>query len=210
MDRLARLDRGQLDARQTGIFAGSENFTQAWGLDAKGNWTTFNQADTGGAWTLLQSRTNNTINEITAITAAGWVQPSYDSAGNLTEFPQPGAPSSAEQAVFDAWNRMVSVSKSGFAIQANAFDGLTRRISKALPGALEHHYFSLGWHLLEQHMGSSTTPTRQCAWGMRYSDDLLLRDRVGDRLYALQDPNRNVTALCSSSGGVQERYTYTP
>jgi RHS repeat-associated protein len=54
-------------------------------------------------------------------------------------------------------------------------------------------------------------------WGLRYIDDLVLRDRdtdnngsLDERLYALQDANWNVVALSSTGGGVQERYTYTP
>ena len=47
-------------------------------------------------------------------------------------------------------------------------------------------------------------------WGLRYVDDLVLRDRpgMGERLYAMQDPNWNVTALCSTSGMVDERNGY--
>lgn len=40
--RLARLDRGQLNGTNTGIVSGTEDFTQAWGLDSTGNWSTFN------------------------------------------------------------------------------------------------------------------------------------------------------------------------
>jgi RHS repeat-associated protein len=44
----------------------------------------------------------------------------------------------------------------------------------------------------------------------------VLRDRdtnadatLDERLYALQDPNWNVTAICESDGDVAERYSYT-
>ena len=63
----------------------------------------------------------------------------------------------------------------------------------------------------------------QNVWGLRYVDDLVLRDRatggIGDlgingsgldeRLYALQDANWNVIALVSTSGDVAERFNYT-
>ena len=52
-------------------------------------------------------------------------------------------------------------------------------------------------------------------WGLRYIDDLILRDRdpnadgtLDERLYAFQDPNWNVIALTDVSGDVQERYAY--
>jgi RHS repeat-associated protein len=54
-------------------------------------------------------------------------------------------------------------------------------------------------------------------WGLRYVDELLLRDRdtnadgtLDERLYALQDANWNVVALCDESAAVEERYAYTP
>ncbi|MCD4728659.1 MAG: hypothetical protein K8R46_13420 [Pirellulales bacterium] len=67
---------------------------------------------------------------------------------------------------------------------------------------------------------------RQFVWGLRYVDDLILRDRDADnntgtgnygktasgleeRLYALQDPNWNVVAIANTSGVTQERYCYT-
>ena len=63
----------------------------------------------------------------------------------------------------------------------------------------------------------------QYVWGLRNVDDLVLRDSnngsggnlgisgsgLGLRLYALQDANWNVIALVSTSGAVQERFTYT-
>ncbi len=64
------------------------------------------------------------------------------------------------------------------------------------------------------------------SWGLRYIDDLVLRDRdtdgalatgsygltgsgLDERVYALQDANWNVVALANTSGAVQERYAYS-
>jgi YD repeat-containing protein len=54
-------------------------------------------------------------------------------------------------------------------------------------------------------------------WGLRYVDELVLRDRdtdangsLDERLYAMQDANYNVTGIVDTSGAVVERYTYTP
>jgi RHS repeat-associated protein len=76
-------------------------------------------------------------------------------------------------------------------------------------------YYSSGWHVLEERVGSSTTADRQFVWGLRYIDDLILRDRdssgdgsLNERLYGLQDPNWNLTAIADSSGALQERYSY--
>ena len=72
-------------------------------------------------------------------------------------------------------------------------------------------------------MGVSTAANRQYVWGVRYMDDLVLRDRdvaaggdlgvtgsgLDERFYAMQDPNWNVAAIANVSGVVQERYRYT-
>jgi RHS repeat-associated protein len=59
-------------------------------------------------------------------------------------------------------------------------------------------------------------PDMQYVWGLRYIDDLVLRDRdtsgngtLDERLYALQDANWNVVALADSDGDVVERYLYS-
>ncbi|MDR2440385.1 MAG: hypothetical protein LBE12_13575, partial [Planctomycetaceae bacterium] len=45
-------------------------------------------------------------------------------------------------------------------------------------------------------------------WGLRYIDDLVLREKGSERLYPLADPNWNVVAICNVSGDVLEHYTY--
>jgi RHS repeat-associated protein len=208
LDRLARLDRGQLNSTNNDIISGTEDFTQAWGLDATGNWATFDQADTGGSWTLTQSRTSNAVNGITAITGGGWAAPEYDSAGNMVQMPQPANPATANATSFDAWSRMMEVSSGGSLIQRNAYDGENRRVTKVASGTTRHYYYSVDWQSLEERLSSSTSADRQFVWGLRHVDDLLLRDRGADRFYALQDPNSSVTGICDSGGTVIERYAY--
>ena len=65
-------------------------------------------------------------------------------------------------------------------------------------------------------LAHSASADRQYVWGLRYIDDLVLRDRdttgggmLDERLYALQDANWNVVALADNSGGIVERSTYT-
>jgi len=206
--RLARLDRGELNGTNTGIVAGTEDFTQAWGLDATGNWATFDQADTGGSWTLTQARTSNTVNEITGITGGGWVVPVYDAAGNMVTMPQPAAPTAGFAGIYDAWNRLMSLSSGGSAVGSYRFDGLNRRVSKFVSGALRDIFYTTAWQAIEERVGGSTTPDRQFVWGLRYTDDLVLRDRGTERLYGIQDPNWNLTAIVDATGVVPERYGY--
>ncbi len=208
---LARVDRGQLNSAKTAVQAGTLDFAQAWGLDATGNWSDFDQDSTGaGSWDLLQTRTHNVLNELLAATGGGWVQPGFDAAGNMVQFPQPAAPSTAFIGVYDAWNRLVSLWAGGSPVGVYRFDGINRRVTKLVAGVTRHLYYSAEWQTLEERLGGSMTADRQFVWGKRYIDDLVVRDRGTERLFAVQDPNWNVTALVDATGNVQERYSYTP
>jgi RHS repeat-associated protein len=71
---------------------------------------------------------------------------------------------------------------------------------------------SKDWQVLEEYLGTSVD--RRYVWGIRYIDDLVLRDwsnggTLNVRHFALQDANWNVVAICNTSGAVQERYVYT-
>jgi hypothetical protein len=82
---------------------------------------------------------------------------------------------------------------------------------------VRHYYYSDQWQSLEERLGSTPTsaaPDRQFVWGLRYIDDCVLRDRsttgtINERLYAMQDANWNVVAICNTSAAVLERYAYT-
>jgi RHS repeat-associated protein len=59
--------------------------------------------------------------------------------------------------------------------------------------------------VVEERVGG--TLDRQFVWGIRHIDDLVLRDRGSERLYAVHDA-MHVTAVVNDSGAVQERYGY--
>jgi RHS repeat-associated protein len=128
----------------------------------------------------------------------------------MTTMPQPSAPTSSYTAVYDAWNRLVSLTDGATTVGQYAYDGANRRTTKLVSGTTRHFYYSAAWQVLEERIGTSNTADRQFVWGLRYIDDLVLRDRGTERLYCLQDPNWNVTALSDSSGTIQERYSYAP
>ena len=76
-------------------------------------------------------------------------------------------------------------------------------------------FYSNSWQVLEERLSSSTNAERQFIWGLRYIDDILLRDRdtdgsgtLNERLFGLQDSNWNLTAFADVTGAVQERYSY--
>jgi len=73
------------------------------------------------------------------------------------------------------------------------------------------------WQVLEERVGTSTSANRQFVWGVRYVDDLIVRDRdtnsdgsLDERLYAMQDANWNVTSIASNTSTMEERFSYHP
>jgi RHS repeat-associated protein len=233
LHRLINYGRGTLNLAGTSLTTAT--LTQSWNLDDTGNWKGFGQGVVG---TLTQTRTHNTANEITAIAktvGSDWDSPpGYDDNGNMTKFPQPGSLGDSYTAVWDAWNRLVKIlGDDGTTVIAQyEYDGLNRRIVKMLPTEARHAYYSDQWQVLEERVhphptsyssssssssGAEGVAQRQFVWGLRYVDDLVLRDRDSDnngslneRIYALQDDNWNVVALCSTTGIIAERYAYTP
>jgi RHS repeat-associated protein len=225
MSQLTSFARGQLTSDQTALASGTETFAQAWSLDPTGNWSKFQQDSTGsGTWDLDQPRTHNAVNEITAFgdtSGPQWSSPAFDQAGNMTALPQPNSPVSGFVCTYDAWNRLVLVAdaSSGESVAQYQYDGrgyqTARSSTAAGTTAVEYYYYSDQWQLLQQSATDGGPAQRQFIWGLRYIDDLVLRDRdttgdstLDERLYAVQDANWNVTALCDSTGAVAERYGY--
>jgi len=110
-------------------------------------------------------------------------------------------------------------------VQENVYDGRSFRIIKKTyaSGVLDetrHIYYTSSWQAIEERLGTtpdSADAAQQYIWGIRYIDDLVLRDRdtseppdgvLNERLFAIQDPNWNVTTIIDDSGDVQERYEY--
>jgi RHS repeat-associated protein len=130
----------------------------------------------------------------------------------MNSFPQPSTPSSAYTAVYDAWNRMVSISDTGGTVATYQYDGRNRRTVKVTTATSEtrHFYWTSNWQDIEERVGTATTMDKQYAWGIRYVDELVCRDDTTERIYACQDANFNLTAACNTSGSVVERYLFDP
>ena len=217
LQRLVNMGRGTLDSVKGSLDV--MTFAQQWALDATGNWAKFVTTDLqAAAENLDQSRTSNRANEIISLTqryGTPWAQPMYDRAGNMTTIPKPAVPQSILTATYDAWNRLTGLSDGSM----YAYDALNRRNVHVAGGVTRHFYYSDDWQVLEERLGSgpdAASTERQFLWGLRYNDDLVLRDRsptdngmLGERLYAVQDAHWNVTAIVNTSGAVQERYRYT-
>jgi RHS repeat-associated protein len=129
-------------------------------------------------------------------------------------------PTGSYAATYDAWNRLVKLVDGGSTAAIYQYDGLKRRsVKQTYTGGVlsetRHYFYSSNWQVVEERVGTATAAERQFVWGLRYVDDLVLRDRdatgsgtLSERFYALQDANWNVTALADATGVVQERYAY--
>ena len=215
-----------------------------------------------GAWHLIQSRTHNAANELLTLGGSG-AQVAHDRAGNMTLLPSPlagegqGEGDSRLACVYDAWNRLVKVSDAATSavIATYGYDGRNFRIMATTAEGARHFYYTTNWQCIEERLiepvatsSVPITPVVQTVWGLRYIDDLVLREGflvamldptgaagVGDssstdsglwsssdmesgleapwfsdRVYYIQDPNWNVTAVAASlSGAIIERISYT-
>jgi len=226
IDRLKSMERGSLNSQHSTI--NNLQFAQHWGLDATGNWRSFlEDSDGNGTWDLDQTRTANKVNEIadtTETAAPSWVTPVYNRAGNMTTIPKPADPTQSFTATYDAWNRLVRIEEGANKVGEYEFDGAKRRTVKKtyVSGELDetrHFYFTYPstWQVVEERVGTSMNANRQFAWGLRYADDLLRRDRdvagdgaLDERLYGVLDANSSLMAIVDSAGVVQERYSYDP
>ncbi|RCS51932.1 hypothetical protein DTL42_09690 [Bremerella cremea] len=224
--RLKAMARGTLSGSHDAI--SNKSLAECWSLDATNNWKGYCEDNDGnGSWNLVQDRSMNQANEITGIsetTGPSWVTPSYSRSGNMTTIPQPLDPTTSYTATYDAWNRLVSLSDGTDAVTKYQYDGSNRRtvVMSYASGSLDetrHAYFTDArqWQVIEERVDSSTDAERQYVWGLRYIDELVLRDRdingdgvVDERLYALQEANWSVTALLSASGATLTRFAYQP
>jgi len=224
IDRLKEMGRGDLDSQHSSL--NPQLFRQDWSLDSTGNWRNFREDDDGdSSWDLNQQRTANKVNEITDIsetTGPSWVTPVYNRAGNMTTIPKPADPTQSFTATYDAWNRLVKIEASGSTVAQYEYDGAKRRtVKKTYTGGVldetRHFYYTEPprWQVIEERIDTFTDPDRQFIWGLRYIDDILLRDRdtnsdgsLDERLYGVQDANWNVISLGDGQGAPRERYTY--
>ncbi len=222
LNRLTKYQGGELNLAGDAIT--SPVIEQDFTLDETGNFKGFLVKDSG-ATTLNQSRTHNTVNEITNITetvGSSWLTPEFDTAGSMTTIPQPADPTLGFTGTWDAWNRLVKLEASSQTVATYEYDATNRRITKGIYSAgtlssTRHVYYSMQTQALEERVDSGTDAEIQFIWNLDYVDDLLLRDRdtnsngtLDERLYSLPDLRYCVMALADSSGSIVERFKYQP
>jgi len=164
-------------------------FGQCWTLDATSNWTEFRQDNDGTGWSPV-----NEITDITNTTGPTWITPAYDRNGNMNVLPQGADPTQSYNATYDAWNRLVKLIDGEDIVQENQYDARNFRTIRKdyTDGTLSetrHFYYTDSWQDIEERLGTSADPEQQNIWGIRYIDDLFLRDRttpdpLDERLYA--------------------------
>ena len=202
MNQLTDMQRGKLNANKNGIASG-KNYEDNFAFDATGNWTTYKQDTTGAGFSLTQARTYNKANEIATIAGAS-TYVAHDLNGNMTKCVKPSSWSAAFMLVYDAWNRLVKVND----VATYSYDGLNRRVKKVTTSETQDFYYNRNWQCVEEYVGSAYK-TRYF-WGLRYVDDLALRETPTEQLYVLHDPNWNVAAVYGPvRKDVAERYTYS-
>jgi RHS repeat-associated protein len=170
-------------------------FTESWNFDKTGNWTTYDKN------AVVENRTHSAANEI--LTISGLTSQSvHDKNGNMTILPD-------LKGKYDAWNRLVEVrDSSGNLIARYDYNGLNQRIRKTVGNVVTTSFFNERWQELESREPGTMSPVTTFVWGLRYIDDLVLRERGSEKLYSLADPNWNVVATTNAAGVVQERMRY--
>jgi len=160
-----------------------------------GNWSGYLKK-TNGSTDLNQSRSHNLANEISQIDSST-THVAHDGAGNMTRIPKPGVWNDHLHLVWDAWNRLVEVraADDSTVVAQYQYDGRNFRTVKKTytSGQLSetrHFYYNGSWQCLEERLETggviSSSANRQYVWGVRYIDDLILRDRDADQEAGLE------------------------
>ncbi len=201
LSRLSSFSQGTL----SGGAISSPTSSQAWSLDALGNWS----GETTNSTTVTKSF--NTQNQATSVSSG--TAPTFDASGNTVT-------DSGDTYVYDAWNRLVAVKNSGgTTVAAYAYDSLGRRVTETYSGSstTNHLYYSSQWQVIEERQNGTATSnvSQQYVWSLAGIDTLVLLDSyssgsLSQRLFALQDANLNTTALIGATGTIEERYAYDP
>ncbi|MDR2437941.1 MAG: hypothetical protein LBE12_01045 [Planctomycetaceae bacterium] len=184
LGQIKTLNRGILNNDHTSVT--TINHSESWNFDKTGNWLQYTKNGN------TETRTHNAANELQGIAT-------HDANGNMVLMP-------GLKGKYDAWNRLVEIRDSNDNLIAQyEYNGLNQRIKKTVNNIETKSFFNENWQEVESITNNQVT---SYVWGLRYIDDLVLREKGEERLYSLADPNWNVVAICNNSGVVQERYTY--
>ena len=157
----------------------------------------------------------NSLNEYTSVKINSTVvTPNYDDDGNMTAGPLPVQQDANTTLVWDAENRLVSVTTAS-ETTTYEYDYRGRRISKKVGNATATNYIYDGWNLIAEYAG--TTLEKTYTWGMDISGSmqgaggvggLLCVDDQVDTFYPTYDGNGNVSEYLDASGNDVAHYEY--
>lgn len=206
LDRLETYNEGTFNSSNNSI-SGTPVASESWGLDTFGNWDVLTVNG------VPEDSTINSQNELTAFNSNTSNQ-SFDSNGNEL------SGSSGQTYTYNAWNQMASATVEGVTTEYT-YDALGRRITSTNEStdAESQQYYSAAGQVIETDSAtaeeSGSTMASQYVWGLAYVNDLVSRDTSAGsgsitRMYAIHDANFDVTGITNTSGGVLERFGYTP
>ena len=238
LHRLTSFERGNLNDTKDAI-TGTPAREQDWTLQAIGNWDEIVSKTAGSDDSPYDTRTHNTVNEITALDPHnGAAEFSIDwgeggsKSGNLYVLPDRTDPTNkADRYNYDYRNRLLKVehtdnygedTPSYSTVVDYYYDGLNRRVKKDLAADTDVYCLYDGWQVLEEREYDSGDtqwePRRQYVYGGLYIDEPLIFDKDTDgdgvcddaRYFYCKQANWNVVAVTGSDGTVVEKIEYDP
>lgn len=186
---------------------------QQWTLDGVYNWDQFVDYGT------TESRTHNSVNEVTAIDTNNDADMLYDSNGNLTKWTDdPEGTPVVKEFLWDDLNRLTKIIVDSNDEAIFIYDVNNQRVRKEYDsdddGDIDGNDETIEFvwsdgHVIEEYVDGSLD--RNYVHGNQFIDELVLfEDSSGDCHYYLQDFRYTVYALVDDTGTVEERYRFDP
>ena len=156
----------------------------------------------------------NELNQYLSVTSvSSVVNLSYDPDGNLTN-------DGTFAYTWDAENRLSAVYSNETVVLQNAYDYMSRRVSKTTPTTTSEFIYD-GWNLIrETQVSGLTSQVSSFVWGLDLSGTLQGAGGIGGLLSILNsgsclltpvfDANGNVTDMVDTNGSVVAHYEYDP
>jgi len=191
--------------------------SQDWTLDGVYNWTEFTDYGT------TETRTHNSVNEVTAIDTNNDADFLYDKNGNLTKWTDdPQGTPVVKEFYWDDLNRLtkIKVGTSGGTNDEAIFiyDVNNQRVRKEYDsdddGDIDGNDETIEYvwsdaHVIEEYVDGSID--RNYVHGNQFIDELILFDDGSDVYYYLQDFRYSVYAIVDDTGGTPKTtYRYDP
>ena len=174
---------------------------ECWELDRSGNCTNYYE---GTAATCVTG-TDVTFNSSNEIDDIGGVSYGYDTTGNMTDR------GTADDQVFDAWNRMVECKSGANTVAKYEYSGLGQKVKRTDSATFDdtYYYHSAG-RIVEEAKASDRSLLRWYCYGSQQIDDIVARgtSAASGEEYHVQDGGSDVVTFLDDSGAVDCRFAY--